>query len=63
MAPFVMVSPSRGYFTFSTDATLIAACALMLECPAVPAASRWSLLALVLLLGIAGILQVRQRLI
>jgi hypothetical protein len=35
---------------------------LLLECPAVPSASRWSLLVLVLLLGIAGVLQVRQRL-
>jgi hypothetical protein len=143
MAPFVMVSPARGYFTFSTDATLSshlhsftieggidptdlytslgyeaanhvhdfgtdhlfvpaledfagfhvfdaatgsrlsssivptpgiisdlvlicgcgdAACDFLLACPAVPAASRWSLLAVMLLLGIAGVLQVRQRL-
>jgi hypothetical protein len=143
MAPFVMVSSSKGYFTFSTDATLSShlhfftlaggidptdlytsldyeaanhvhdpgtdhlfvpalektpgfhvfdaatgsrlspaivptpglisdlvlicgcgdsACALQLECPAVPATSRWSLLSLALLLGIAGIVQLRQRL-
>jgi hypothetical protein len=143
MAPFVMVSLSKGYFTFSTDSTLSShlhfftlgggidptdlytsldyeaanlvhdfdtdhlflptleetpgfhvfdaatgarrssaivptpglisdlvlicgcgdsACALQSECPSVPAASRFSLLVLALLLGIAGVFQLRQRL-
>ena len=144
MAPFVMVSPSKGYFTFSTDSTLSShlhfftledgidpadlytsldyeaanhvydvftdhlfvpaleqtpgfhvfaaasgtrlsssivptpgnisdlvllcgcgdvSCGFRRECPSIPATSRGSLLALMLLLGLVGLVQLRQRLL